>query len=52
MASAIIHICVAKEINKTLQLPEKELFLGSIAPDISKQVGQTRSEERRVGKEC
>ena len=42
MASAIIHICVAKEINKTLQLPEKELFLGSIAPDISKQVGQTK----------
>ncbi len=42
MASAIIHICVANEINKKLNLEEKSLFLGSIAPDISKQVGETK----------
>lgn len=42
MASAIIHICVAKEINKILKVDEKQLFLGSIAPDISKQIGQTK----------
>ncbi len=42
MASAIIHICVAKEINKKLNLEEKSLFLGSIAPDISKQIGESK----------
>lgn len=44
MASAIIHICVAKEINKRLNIDEKQLFLGSIAPDISKQIGQTKEQ--------
>ncbi len=42
MASAIIHICIAKEINKVLKMDEDELLLGSIAPDISKQIGQTK----------
>ncbi len=42
MASAIIHICVAKEINKVLKVEEKELFLGSIAPDLSKQIGESK----------
>ncbi len=42
MASAIIHICVAKEVNKFLKMDEDELLLGSIAPDISKQIGQTK----------
>lgn len=42
MASAIIHICVAKEVNKYLKMNEKLIFLGSIAPDISKQVGETK----------
>lgn len=42
MASAIIHICVAKEMNKKLNVDEKKLFLGSIAPDISKQIGETK----------
>ena len=43
MASAIIHLCVAKEVNKTLQMDEKSLFLGSIAPDLSKQIGQSKN---------
>ena len=42
MASAIIHIAVAKEINKELHMNEKELFLGTIAPDISKQIGESK----------
>ncbi|MBQ8193642.1 MAG: zinc dependent phospholipase C family protein [Bacilli bacterium] len=42
MASAIIHICVAKEVNKYLNMDEKYLFLGAIAPDISKHLSQTK----------
>ena len=42
MASAIIHIAVAKEINKKLNMNEKELFLGTIAPDIRKHLGETK----------
>lgn len=42
MASALIHIAVAKEINHVLHKNEKELFLGAIAPDISKQIGETK----------
>ncbi len=42
MASAIIHICVAKKINEKLQVEEKPFLLGSIAPDISKQIGEAR----------
>ena len=39
MASAIIHICVAKKINERLQRNERNFYLGSIAPDLSKQLG-------------
>lgn len=42
MASAIIHICVAKEVNKYLNMDEKYLFLGAIAPDISRLLSQTK----------
>lgn len=42
MASAIIHLCVAKELNKHLHMDENLFFLGSIAPDISKQIGETK----------
>ena len=42
MASAIIHIAVAKKLNEQLKMNEKELFLGTIAPDISKHIGQDR----------
>lgn len=42
MASSVIHMCVAKEINKVLNYPENELLLGSIAPDISKHIGETK----------
>ena len=42
MASAIIHICVAKQVNEILKRNEKEFLLGSIAPDISKQIGESK----------
>jgi len=42
MASAVIHLCVAKEINKYLKMDENHILLGSIAPDISKQIGETK----------
>lgn len=42
MASAVIHLCIAKEVNKYLNMNLNKLLLGSIAPDISKQVGETK----------
>ena len=42
MASSIIHMAVANEINKVLKRDNNKLLIGSIAPDISKQVGQTK----------
>lgn len=43
MASAIIHICVAKRVNEILNKKKKDFILGSIAPDISKHVGETKA---------
>ena len=42
MASAVIHLCVAKKVNEYLEMDEELLLLGSIAPDISKLVGETK----------
>lgn len=43
MASSVIHMCVAKEINKELKIKDENmLLLGAIAPDISKHVGLDR----------
>ena len=42
MASTMIHLSVAEEINKKINHNRKELFLGAIAPDISKLLGQKR----------
>lgn len=42
MASSVIHICVAKKINDTLKVNERQFYLGSIAPDISKFIGEPR----------
>ena len=39
MASAIIHICVAKKVNDKLKRNEKDFYLGAIAPDLTKHVG-------------
>lgn len=42
MASGLIHICVAKEINKYLKRNEQQILLGSIAPDIAKLINISR----------
>jgi len=42
MASAMIHLCIANEVNKYLKWDNNMILLGSIAPDISKQVGETK----------
>lgn len=43
MASSVIHMCVAKEINKKLRMKDSNmLLLGSIAPDISKHIGEDK----------
>lgn len=44
MASAIIHMAVASEINKTLKRLDNKLLIGTIAPDISKFIGRTKLE--------
>lgn len=42
MASSLIHIAVASELNKTLKKDKTKLFIGTIAPDISKLVGENK----------
>lgn len=43
MASAIIHLAVAKKIKNSLNIKnENEYFLGAIAPDLSKQIGESK----------
>lgn len=42
MASALIHIAVANELNKELKRDKTKLLIGTIAPDISKQVGESK----------
>ena len=42
MASSIIHIAVASELNKKLKRDRTKLLIGTIAPDISKQIGETK----------
>ena len=44
MASSVIHMVVANEINKTLKRDNDKLLIGAIAPDLSKQIGQTKIE--------
>lgn len=42
MASSMIHIAVANEINKVIKKDKKSLLIGSIAPDIGKHVGMEK----------
>ena len=47
MASSLIHIVIAKKIKEQLNIKienEKDYYLGSIAPDISKQIGKSKME--------
>lgn len=51
MASAIIHLCIAKKVNEIFKKNQKEFLLGSIAPDISKQIGKTKTESHFLDSE-
>lgn len=42
MASSMIHIAVASELNKKLKKDNSKLLIGTISPDISKLVGETK----------
>lgn len=42
MASSVIHMAVASEINKSIGRDNDKLLIGSIAPDISKHVGESK----------
>ncbi len=44
MASSVIHIAIANEINKELKRDRSSILIGSVAPDISKIVGETKKE--------
>ena len=41
MASAVIHMVIANEVNKILKFNDK-ILIGSVAPDISKVVGESK----------
>ena len=49
MASSMIHMAVAKEINKKLKKDEKALLIGTIAPDISKLIGDNKIKSHFLG---
>lgn len=42
MASSVIHMAVANEINKVIKRDNNKLLIGSIAPDISKHIGESK----------
>lgn len=49
MASALIHLAVAKKILEKIPIENKyEYYLGSIAPDISKQIGQSKDKSHFI----
>lgn len=44
MASTVIHLAIAKELKDKLDIDnEKDYYLGSIAPDIARQIGMNKS---------
>lgn len=42
MASSMIHMAVAKELNDKLKRDSKSILIGSIAPDIAKLIGENK----------
>lgn len=51
MASAIIHLAIAKQVKEKIDFEidnEKDYYLGSIAPDIAKQVGTSRDKSHFI----
>jgi len=49
MASAVIHLAVAKELEKDLNIKyKKDYYLGAIAPDLAKQIGETKDKSHFI----
>ena len=49
MASAIIHLAVAKKVREKMEVDNpKDYYLGAIAPDIAKQIGQTKDKSHFI----
>ena len=44
MASTLIHIAVANELNKELKRDKTKFLIGAIAPDLSKEIGETKAQ--------
>lgn len=45
MASVLIHLAIAKELEDKLDIEDKkDYYLGSIAPDIAKQIGMRKAD--------
>ena len=42
MASAIIHLAIANEINRRIKHDKDKILIGSIAPDIAKKIGREK----------
>lgn len=42
MASSVIHMAVANEVNKIIKKDYKSVLIGSIAPDIAKHIGEDK----------
>ena len=42
MASSLIHVAVCNELNKKLKRDTKKILIGTVAPDISKLIGETK----------
>ena len=51
MASALIHMAVANQINKKLNRDYSKLLIGSIAPDLSKCINQSKVESHFLDNE-
>ncbi len=43
MASSLIHMVVASEVNKKINRDYRKLMIGTIAPDISKLIGEDKT---------
>lgn len=49
MASSLIHLAVAKKVGEKIKVKNtKDYYLGSIAPDISRQIGQSKTESHFI----
>ena len=49
MASCIIHLAIAKKVREKINIEnEKDYYLGSIAPDIARQIGMSRNKSHFI----